>query len=119
MAVDVGKRLGPYELTSLLGAGIYVRPFPGQDGKWQVSTEGGRQPVWSPSGEELFCRNGDKLMAVPINDEPEFAAGSPRVLFAGNYRGALLIFASYDISSRARALLDRKGHLREPAEPPC
>jgi hypothetical protein len=34
---------------------VYVRPFPKVDaGKWQVSTDGGRVPLWSRDGQELF-----------------------------------------------------------------
>ena len=34
---------------------IFVRPFPDVDaGKWQVSTDGGIQPVWAHNGRELF-----------------------------------------------------------------
>ena len=29
---------------------VYVRPFPGPGGKWQVSTGGGRCPTWSRTG---------------------------------------------------------------------
>ncbi|HZD04565.1 MAG TPA: hypothetical protein VE173_06595, partial [Longimicrobiales bacterium] len=37
---------------------IYVRPFPNvDDGIWQVSTEGGIQPVWAHDGRELFFIN--------------------------------------------------------------
>ena len=36
---------------------IYVRPFPDVDsGRWQISTQGGVQPVWSANGRELFYR---------------------------------------------------------------
>ena len=46
---------------------IYVRPFPGSGGQWQVSTEGGSQPRWGPDGKELFYVAPDaRLMAVPI-----------------------------------------------------
>ena len=38
---------------------IYVVPFPNAgDAKWPVSTSGGREPLWSHSGRELFYRNG-------------------------------------------------------------
>ena len=30
---------------------IYVQPYPGPGGKWQISTEGGTEPVWNPMGE--------------------------------------------------------------------
>jgi eukaryotic-like serine/threonine-protein kinase len=35
---------------------VYVRPFPGPGGKWQVSTGGGGFPKWSRSSKELFYR---------------------------------------------------------------
>ena len=41
---------------------IYVQPYPGPGGKWQISTEGGTEPVWNPNGRELFYRSGDKMM---------------------------------------------------------
>ena len=59
---------------------IYVQPYPGPGGKWQISTEGGTEPVWNPNGRELFYRSGDKMMAVDIATQPSFAAGKPRVL---------------------------------------
>ncbi len=34
---------------------IYVIPFDDQSRKWRVSTDGGRSPIWSPAGGELFC----------------------------------------------------------------
>jgi serine/threonine-protein kinase len=37
---------------------IYVRPFPGPGGKWQISTNGGPWPRWSPKGKELFFWTG-------------------------------------------------------------
>src|SRR5262249_11261607 len=36
---------------------IYVRPFGGQGGKWQISSAEGVYPVWSLSGRELFYRS--------------------------------------------------------------
>ena len=39
---------------------VYVRPFPNvNDGRWQVSTAGGVQPVWARNGGELFYLDGD------------------------------------------------------------
>jgi len=63
---------------------IYVTRFP-PSGKWQISTEGGREPVWSRDGRELFYRNGAKMMAVAISAGPEFSAGKPTLLFEGPY----------------------------------
>ena len=33
---------------------VYVRPFPGGDAKWPVSTAGGQQPRWRADGQELY-----------------------------------------------------------------
>jgi serine/threonine-protein kinase len=66
---------------------VYVQPFPGPGGKRQISTEGGREPVWNPNGRELFYRNGDKMIAVDISTEPAFRAGTPRLLFEAGYEG--------------------------------
>jgi serine/threonine-protein kinase len=62
---------------------LYVRPFPNiNDGRWQVSTAGGIEPVWAHSGRELFYKNaaGD-LMATEVHTAPTFMTGQHRVLF--------------------------------------
>jgi serine/threonine-protein kinase len=60
---------------------VYVRPFPGPGRKWQISTEGGKSPVWAPDSRELFYRTEDKMMVVAIKTKPEFSAGKPKLLF--------------------------------------
>jgi Tol biopolymer transport system component len=65
---------------------IYVRPYPEIDaGKWQVSTNGGDSALWSPDGRELFYRNGDEVMVVPVRTGPAFSNDSPKTLFRGAY----------------------------------
>ena len=78
---------------------VYVQPFPGPGGKWQISTEGGDEPVWARNGQELFYRNADQMMAVDITTNPSFSAGPPRRLFEGPYVGPRgKNFSNYDIS---------------------
>jgi Tol biopolymer transport system component len=60
---------------------IYVIPYPGPGGKYQVSTDGGRQPRWNPTGGEIFYLNGPRMMAVDVETDARFRAGNPRVLF--------------------------------------
>jgi len=36
---------------------VYVRPFPGPGGKWQVSTDGGGVSLWSRVRREIFYIN--------------------------------------------------------------
>jgi serine/threonine-protein kinase len=64
---------------------IYVQPYPGPGGKWQISTGGGTQPIWSPKGNELFYRNGDRMMVVSVQNQPTFNAGTQQLLFEGQY----------------------------------
>jgi serine/threonine-protein kinase len=64
---------------------VYVQPFPSTGGKWQISRDGGSEPVWATSGKELFYRNGNKMMAVMIVTVPAFTADQPRTLFEGHY----------------------------------
>ncbi len=47
---------------------VYVRPFPNvDDGKWQVSTNGGQAPLWAHSGRELFYVDSARnMMMAPI-----------------------------------------------------
>ena len=45
---------------------MYVRPFPGPGGKWQISTQGGTYPTWSRTRQELFYSTLDQhIMVVP------------------------------------------------------
>jgi serine/threonine-protein kinase len=60
---------------------VYVRPFPGPGSKSQISTGGGRLPVWSRNGRELFFLNPDQRIMVAgyTAKDNSFAAGKPRV----------------------------------------
>ena len=64
---------------------VYVKPYPGQGGLVQISTDGGLEPVWAPNGKELFYRNRDQMMVVAVETEATFQAERPRLLFEGSY----------------------------------
>jgi serine/threonine-protein kinase len=84
---------------------IYVQPYPGPGGKWQISTEGGAEPAWNPNGRELFYRSGDKMMSVDIATQPGFAAGKPRMLFEGRYEPPPFPIANYDVAPDGQRFL--------------
>ena len=65
------------------GTQVYVQPYPGPGGKWQVSTDGGNRPQWNPNSREIFYRNGDATMVVDVTTSPTFSAGKPIVLYQG------------------------------------
>ncbi len=52
-------------------AEVYARPFPGPGGKFQVSSEGGRNPVWRRDGTEIYyiSVNDSKLMSAGIAEK--------------------------------------------------
>jgi serine/threonine-protein kinase len=96
---------------------IYVQPYPGPGGKWQISTEGGTEPAWNPNGRELFYRTGDKMMAVDIATKPGFTVGKPRMLFEGQYEVTPGAFPSYDVSSDGQRFLMLKSSESAQAAP--
>jgi serine/threonine-protein kinase len=77
---------------------IYVQPYPGPGGKWEISTDGGTEPVWNRNGRELFYRNAGKMMAADIATQPNFTVGKPRMLFDGQYVPAGGTSPNYDVS---------------------
>ena len=97
-------------------AEVYVQTYPGPGGKWQVSTDGGTEPVWNPKGNELFYRMGNKMMAVDITTEPSFSAGKPRMLFEGPYVPTPVTLPNYDVSLDGQRFLMLKAV--EPSDAP-
>jgi serine/threonine-protein kinase len=61
---------------------VFVRPFPNvQDGRWQVSTNGGTEPVWARGGGELYFKSSGQLMALQVLPSETFVSGEQRQLF--------------------------------------
>jgi serine/threonine protein kinase/Tol biopolymer transport system component len=60
---------------------IYVERFPELGQKVQISIEGGINPYWSRDGKQIFYRNDDRFMAVPLINDLTIDAGPPRLLF--------------------------------------
>jgi hypothetical protein len=71
---------------------IYVRPFPDaySGSRWQISSGGGRQPLWSRDGSEIFYRDFDgAVQSVPVTPGTGFAPGRAVKVFEGaGYMGA-------------------------------
>jgi serine/threonine protein kinase/Tol biopolymer transport system component len=77
---------------------IYVVPFPGPGGKWQISTDAGVDARWSKSGHELFYTNTSALIAVPYSvDKNSFQPGKPEKLFENRFEMRAPL-ASYDVT---------------------
>jgi serine/threonine-protein kinase len=66
---------------------VYVRPFPGPGPRTPISRDGGTQPIWSPTRNELFyCAPDGELMVIPYSkSNAGFNAGVPRVWARGDF----------------------------------
>jgi len=84
---------------------IYVRPTSGAAGRWQISTDGGVEPLWAANGSELFYRQGDKVLAVDVTTHGRFEFGTPRLLFEGPYRLNGLDSRDYDVTRDGQRFL--------------
>jgi len=61
---------------------VYVVPYSGPGGKWQISTAGGSFPQWRADGKELFFWGADQsIMAVDVRSGTTFEVGVPKPLF--------------------------------------
>jgi Tol biopolymer transport system component len=116
-AMSPNGRWIAYESNVSGKAEVYVQPFPGLDGRWQVSSQGGAAPLWSPAGDELFYRNGPAVVSVPVETAGRtFRYGNPRVLFDGPYvleRMGQGDARSYDLAPDGQRFL----MIKEPAPP--
>ena len=83
---------------------IYVIGFTA-GGKWQISGNGGRNPVWSRDGKELFYLEGQKMMSVALVQTDEgFNAGIPKFLFEGKLQLLPRGDTNYDVAPDGRFL---------------
>ena len=92
---------------------VYVRPFPGPGGQWQISTEGGEEPVWAPNGEELLYRNGEKWMVAEVHTGSDFSAKPPHLLFEAYFINVQGL--SHYVSSDGKRQLMIKAQDQDPA----
>ncbi|HSE48689.1 MAG TPA: protein kinase [Terriglobales bacterium] len=98
-------------LAYTLGRGTspqtYIRPFPGNGGRLQVSPGGGTQSRWSPDGSELFYVNEDKrLMAVSVREKGgTLELSTPRPLFRTRMRASRFALFQYDVSPDGKRFL--------------
>ncbi len=92
---------------------VYVRPFPNINaGKWQVSREGGGQPIWSKTENRIFYWAADnRKYASTYTTGPENSDGKPSAfriesteqLFTGPYRRSR--FPAWDYSEPEKKFL--------------
>jgi serine/threonine-protein kinase len=86
-SLEMGSRLSPdgrwiaYESSETGSREIYVEPFPQSGARTKITTGGGRRPLWSPDGKELFFDRDDaQLYVVPVQVGPTVTVGPAAAL---------------------------------------
>jgi serine/threonine protein kinase/Tol biopolymer transport system component len=88
-------------------AEVYVAPFPGPGGKWQISIGGGDWPRWRPDGAEIFYVAPDnKVMAAPVNGKgTSFEVGVVKTLFQAGAGATIGLRYRYGVSADGQRFL--------------
>jgi Tol biopolymer transport system component len=90
---------------------IYVQPFPPVGGvKYQITTTGGFNPLWSPDGKQIFylgpVQPPRSLISVDVRTQPTFAFANPtRLPIAPAGRAAGGNVRPYDITPDGKQFL--------------
>jgi len=100
---------------------VYVRSFPAAKGKWQISNEGGAEPLWAPNGKRLFYRSGvaepyapTQVWMVEVQTGSGFFAARPKLLFEQAGYGVGIPVRGWDISADGERFLMVKLEDRRP-----
>jgi Tol biopolymer transport system component len=78
---------------------VYVRPSAPGGGRVQVSVNGGRRPIWSADGRELFFWESRQMMSATLARDPLIRVTSRKLLFAGDFEW------DFDVAKDGRFLL--------------
>ena len=78
-----GKWLAYATGTNALNVNVYVQSLQGPPGRWQISNKPAIRPRWTKGGREIIYEGVDgHLMAVDIETQNGFQAGTPHTLLA-------------------------------------
>jgi serine/threonine-protein kinase len=111
-----------YEANDSGSLEVYVRPYPDvASGRWQVSTGGGTQPLWSHDARELFYVSPTyALLRVGVESGASWNATTPTMLLKD---GSVLtpggfVGRAYDVSHDDQGFLVTKSVSAPTAAPP-
>jgi serine/threonine-protein kinase len=84
---------------------VYVEAFPGPGERFQVSAEGGTEPLWAHGSGEIFYRHGDEMRVVQTRTGSGFEIEASRTLFALPVHHAGTDLRNYDVTPDGKRLL--------------
>ena len=93
---------------------VYMREFPGPGMKYQISSEGGNQPLWARNGKQLFYRLQDQVWVADVRTDGGIAISKPRLLFEKSGYGGGIPIRSWDLSLDGQRFLMVKGEQQKP-----
>jgi serine/threonine-protein kinase len=90
---------------------IYVERYPQLGNRQLISTGGGRLPLWSRDGKELFFSSLDsrQMYGVAVQSGTTFGAGRPQVLFESGMLRQTAGTRPYDIAPDGRFVIIYSG----------
>ena len=89
-------------------AEIFVRAADGSAAKWQLTTDGGQQPVWA--GNEVFFIHGpSQVRVMEVQAQPTFRAGKADTLFEGQFELRTAPLRNYDVSPDGKQFVFVRG----------
>ena len=95
---------------------VYVRPFPGPGRKYQISNEGGEEPLWAKNGKQLFYRRKGQgqVWVVDVQTNKGFTTSRPRLLFEKSGYAGYIPVRCWDISHDGQRFIMVKGDESKP-----
>ncbi len=81
---------------------IFVRAFPVSTERWQLTTDGGRKPLWSHDGRHLYFVRDETLFEVPVDTRDGFESGEAVRLFTRDGLAASRRDAAYSVAPDGR-----------------
>ena len=112
-AAETAGRFSPdgrfiaYVSDSTGAAEVWVRPFPGPGPPVRVSEGGGREPLWSLNGRELYFQSGPALMSAAVRTTSSgVEVSTPTRLFSGGFATYQpIVPRSYDVLPDGRFVM--------------
>ena len=92
LRVSPDRKLATYVSVETGQTEVWIRDFPAREGKWKVSTNGGRAPRWSPDGKDLYywrigaptgsapTASTDSLFRVRVDRAPSVVVRTPQLM---------------------------------------
>jgi serine/threonine protein kinase/Tol biopolymer transport system component len=94
-----------YESSETGRSEIYVEAFPGPGERFQVSADGGSEPLWAQGSGEIFYRHGEEMRVVRARTAPRFEFDPPQTLWRLGFSRAGYRTRNYDVTPDGQRFL--------------